>query len=652
MMRYQLALIICIGSLLSIQPDASGQDIAWSKTDTWHGFARQQLLFEGREAWIVKPAQPLDGKPWIWKAYFPDWHADMDSILLSRGFHLAYLETNNMFGSPVAIQIWNRFHAWMQSNGFAEKVALEGISRGGLYVYNWAKRNPLKVSCIYAEAPVCNTSSWPGGKGKSKGSPQDWQLLMKHMNMTDSQLVADYDDPIDDLEKLAAAKVPILHSIGLQDKIVPNEENSFLLIDKYIRMGGIATVMPMTKGEQQLEGHHFVIENPEKIADFVFKNSYPVKKILSPSLFHDQRSGLQNSYHRFVNEKKGRVAFMGGSITEGKGWRELVCQFLKERFPDTEFEFINAGISSTGSTPGAYRLQQDVLSKGPIDLFFEEAAVNDRTNGFNNVAQIRGMEGIIRHMRQSNPMADIIMMHCVDPDKIADYKMGKLPDEIRNHETVANHYQVNTIHLAREVKERIDAGEFTWKEDFRDLHPSPFGQQVYARTITSFLEAAFEKAKTASVQAHALPNMIDPFSYAAGDYVAVDRATLIKGWSIDSRWQPKDGVGGRKQYVNIPALIAETPNASLEFEFTGTAVGICIASGPDAGMLRYSIDGKPFQSIDLYTRWSGMLHLPWYIMLNDELKRKKHKLVIQMSAEKNQKSKGTACRILHFLVNQ
>lgn len=343
---------------------------------------------------------------------------------------------------------------------------------------------------------------------------------------------------------------------------------------------------------------------------------------------------------------------MGGSITEGKGWRELVCQYLEERFPDTEFEFINAGISSTGTTPGAFRLKDDVLSKGPIDLFFEEAAVNDRTNGFRPIAQIRGMEGIIRHMRRTNPMADIIMMHCVDPDKIAAYKMGKVPEEIRNHETVARQYQVNTIHLAREVTERIDAGEFTWKEDFKDLHPSPFGQQIYARTITAFLDAAFEKAKTGPARVHALPAMLDPFSYVHGSYEAVARARLIDGWSIDPRWYPKDGVGGRKQYVNLPALTAESPNATLEFEFTGTAVGICIASGPDAGKIRYSIDGQAFQSVDLYTQWSGMLHLPWYIVLADELERKDHKLTIQLSSEKNEKSKGTACRILHFLVNQ
>lgn len=652
MIRCNIPLIVLSGFFLCQLSEVSGQDISWTKSDTWHGFKREHYIFHGREAWVVKPAHSLDGNPWLWKAYFPDWHTDIDSILLTRGFHLAYLETNDMFGSPSAMQLWNRFHTWMQLKGFAEKVALEGISRGGLYIYNWAKRNPLKVSCIYAEAPVCNTSSWPGGKGKSKGSPQDWELLMRHMNMTDSQLVANFDDPIDDLEKLAAAKVPVLHSIGLQDKIVPNEENSFPLIEKYLRLGGIATVVPMTRGEQQLEGHHFPIDHPEKIADFIFSNSYPVKKIISPSAFHDLRSGLQNSFHRFINEKKGRVAFMGGSITEGEGWREQVCQYLKEKFPQTEFDFINAGISSTGSTPGAFRLKGDVLSKGQIDLFFEEAAVNDRTNGFNDQAQVRGMEGIIRHMRLSNPMADIIMMHCVDPDKISEYKSGKVPAEIRNHEKVALHYQVNSIHLAREVTARMDAGEFTWEEDFKDLHPSPFGQQVYARTIISFLDAAYEKAKINKAQTHAVPPIIDPYSYTNGEYVEVSRAQLINDWSIDPRWHPTDGAGVRKQYVDIPALIAEAPNAKLEFEFTGTAVGVCIASGPDAGIIRYSIDGGPFASVDLYTQWSGMLHLPWYILFENELKRKKHKLVIQLSSEKNAKSKGTACRILHFLVNQ
>jgi sialidase-1 len=362
---------------------------------------------------------------------------------------------------------------------------------------------------------------------------------------------------------------------------------------------------------------------------------------------------MNNSFIKFSKEKKGRVAFMGGSITEGSGWREKICTYLIEKFPGTQFEFINAGISSTGSTPGAFRLENEVLSKGPIDLFFEEAAVNDRTNGFDSIAQIRGMEGIIRHARINNPLMDIVVMHFVDPEKIAEYKNGITPNEIQNHEKVADHYKINTINLAKEVSTRIDAGEFTWKDDFKNLHPSAYGHEIYTRSIKSFLNNAYAKMDTSVQYAqHSIPAMFDQFSYAGGDYLSVTAASSLSGWTVVESWKPNDGAGTRKQYVDLLALIAEKPDAELKLKFSGKAIGICIASGPDAGMIEYSVDGKKFKQVDLYTQWSGGLHLPWYIMLEDELKKKGHTLVIRISNEKNQKSKGNACRILHFLVNQ
>jgi len=51
---------------------------------------------------------------------------------------------------------------------------------------------------------------------------------------------------------------------------------------------------------------------------------------------------------------KGRVAFLGGSITHNPGWRDSVMKYLENRFPETDFEFIAAGIPSMGSTPGAF----------------------------------------------------------------------------------------------------------------------------------------------------------------------------------------------------------------------------------------------------------------------------------------------------------
>lgn len=342
---------------------------------------------------------------------------------------------------------------------------------------------------------------------------------------------------------------------------------------------------------------------------------------------------------------------MGGSITEAGGWRDSVCHYLTSRFPNTSFEFINAGISSTGSTPGAFRFGEDVLSKGPVDLLFEEAAVNDPTNGFSGKYQLRGMEGIIRHALSANPLMDIVMMHCVDPDKLIDYGNGVVPEVIRQHERVAEHYRTNTIHLAREVYERIKAGEFTWKEDFKDLHPSPFGHGVYARTIRSFMSAAFDEAEHKQPRPHRLPKVIDPASYSMGRYASLLDATDLKGFKIVDSWRPSDGAGTRKRYVSVPVLEGTAPGSELTFRFNGKAVGLCITSGPDAGVVEYEIDGRIRGTKQLHTKWSQSLHLPWYVILEDELKNGPHTLRLKISGEQDDRSKGHAVRIHHFLVN-
>jgi len=56
---------------------------------------------------------------------------------LEKGWQLAYCDVSNLFGSPRAVMRWDKFHRVMvQDHGLAKKVALEGMSRGGLIIYN------------------------------------------------------------------------------------------------------------------------------------------------------------------------------------------------------------------------------------------------------------------------------------------------------------------------------------------------------------------------------------------------------------------------------------------------------------------------------------------------------------------------------------
>ena len=82
-------------------------------------------------------------------------------------------------------------------------------------------------------------------------------------------------------------------------------------------------------------------------------------------------------------------------------------------------------------------------------------------------------------------------------------------------------------------------------------------------------------------------------------------------------------------------LVGEKVGQKLHFTFNGNAIGICVISGNAAGKIRYRVDDKPYQTVDLYTRWSGALHLPWFLVLDDQLKRGKHKLEVEIISDKN-----------------
>ncbi|MCK4989496.1 MAG: SGNH/GDSL hydrolase family protein, partial [Bacteroidales bacterium] len=481
MLPILISILLTMGTVTDQWLPQETSHVISDSTSYWKGYTRYHFQVDNREAFVTAPNKALDTKEWVWRARFPEWHTEMDEILLDKGIFIAYINTDNMFGSPRAMKVWDEFYKYMVNElGFEPKVSLEGVSRGGLFVFNWAKRHPWRVHSIYTEAPVCDFKSWPGGKGSGEGDRRSWEILKKEYGFQNDELAFSYkDNPMDNLESLAMAKVPMLSMIGLNDQVVPPSENIYILNERYVKAGGSSTLIPCTRGEEELLGHHFTIETPELGAEFILSNINRSVLPLVSRDFHSSEDGLGNSKIKFEREKQGTVAFLGGSITQNGGWRDSVCTYLQQRFPQTQFTFIPAGISSMGTTPGAFRLQRDILSKGPVDLLFVEAAVNDATNGRSKKEQIRGMEGIIRHTLKDNRAADIVVMHFVDPDKMETYNRGETPEVIANFNLVTAHYKLGTINLAKEVTDRINNGEFTWEEDFINLHPSPFGQSIY-----------------------------------------------------------------------------------------------------------------------------------------------------------------------------
>jgi lysophospholipase L1-like esterase/pimeloyl-ACP methyl ester carboxylesterase len=263
-----------IRELAKSVPVATAAAFSGTKT-TWQGFERYDFDFNGKQAIVIVPPTPLPGRPWAWRGEFFGAYANADEALVARGFHLVYLRVPDLFGSPEAVKYWNDFYAELTGKyGFAKKVALIGLSRGGLYCYDWAAANPEKVACIYADAPVCDVKSWPGGKikglGKGDGSANEWtKLLHAYGFKSDAEAVAFRGNPIDNLKPLADAKIPLLHVYGDADKTVPWDENTGVLADRYKRLGGSITLIPKPGADHHPHG----LPDPTPIVEFILKNS-------------------------------------------------------------------------------------------------------------------------------------------------------------------------------------------------------------------------------------------------------------------------------------------------------------------------------------------------------------------------------------------
>jgi lysophospholipase L1-like esterase len=364
------------------------------------------------------------------------------------------------------------------------------------------------------------------------------------------------------------------------------------------------------------------------------------------------RGSFDNCRLRFEREKKGHVAFIGGSITEMNGYRPMVCEALKKRFPQTEFTFTAAGISSTCSTTGAFRLQSDVLSKGPVDLFFIEFAVNDDQDaGHARRECIRGMEGIVRQALKHNPNMDILITYFVNPPMLETLTAGKTPLTSGAHEEVATHYGISSIDLAKEVAEQIAAGKLTWK-DYGGVHPAPRGNSICAGMIEQMLAAAWKAPLEADAKAaspHAVPELLDPLSYANGRFIDLKEAKLGKGWSIAvPEWKKIKG-STRTQFRDIPLLCADEIGAELKLEFSGTAVGAYVVAGPDAGIVEARIDGGAPTEVNLYHHFSAGLHYPRTVMFATDLKPGPHQLTLRISEKST--SGGHAARIVKLVAN-
>jgi predicted esterase len=233
--------------------------------------AGEVFTVQGHTAFLILPRAAAAGQqtPWVW--YFPTlpglpgpeekW---MFQKWQAAGLAVAGLDAGESYGSPAGCALFSALYKELvQQRGLSPTPCLLGRSRGGLMLYNWAVENPSRVACIAGIYPVCNLSSYPGLRKASAA-----------YGLTEEQLAAalTQHNPMDRLEPLAKARVPIYHIHGDSDTVVPLEQNSGALAQRYRQLGGTIT-LHVVKGQ----GHNMWSGwfEGQELVDFVITHAHP-----------------------------------------------------------------------------------------------------------------------------------------------------------------------------------------------------------------------------------------------------------------------------------------------------------------------------------------------------------------------------------------
>lgn len=304
--------------------------------------------------------------------------------------------------------------------------------------------------------------------------------------------------------------------------------------------------------------------------------------------------GLGHVAAKLAADSPVRIAYLGGSITEVRGWRPLTTEWLRER-SRAPIEEVNAGVAGTDSAFGAFRLEADVLAHEP-DLVFVEFAVNDRTAPPGTARQ--ALEGIVRKLWRADPEIDVLFVYSYAPDFAKDFAAGREPGPIAEAEQVARHYGIPSVSVAREVQRRLDEGSAVVQRPrsekapepgaplavtFDGVHPTREGHRLYAQVIADRLSRALEGAAVdRSGLLAAKP--LDAARHEDSTWVPVESVRRI------GSWRPVVPKGAR----NGRFLEASEPGSALEVSFRGRSADLLVwLDAHQEGLVAVQVDDGP-----------------------------------------------------------
>jgi lysophospholipase L1-like esterase len=225
------------------------------KVSSFYGYPCAEFTIDGRDCKVAKPKWSAVGHPWVWRARFWGHEPQTDIALLERGFHIVYCDVAELLGNDEAISHWNNFYTMLHNAGLGKKTVFEGMSRGRIYIYNWAAANPDKVACVYADNVLLDLRFW-----------SDTAMLKQDYHLTYAgQISALKASPIDKVPQIVKGGYPMLHLSADEDEALDPSKNTLLFEQKVKELNGSITVIH----KPGFKHHPHSLPNPAPIVEFI-----------------------------------------------------------------------------------------------------------------------------------------------------------------------------------------------------------------------------------------------------------------------------------------------------------------------------------------------------------------------------------------------
>ncbi|MBE6666519.1 MAG: SGNH/GDSL hydrolase family protein [Ruminococcaceae bacterium] len=356
---------------------------------------------------------------------------------------------------------------------------------------------------------------------------------------------------------------------------------------------------------------------------------------------------LENTIYRLNKEKKLRVGYFGGSITEGAGasewnrtsWRARITTYLRGTYPDAEITEIMAAVGGTGTDLGLCRCEHDLLSNDP-DLVFIEFAVND--SGLPAEEQMPCYENCLRQILNYKNTIDVVcVFSATKSTETQILETGDFPSRTVQA-MLAHHYGLPTADPGDMLRNQVALAGGNWLNYTTDnTHPNDEGHLIYTDVMKNALETWLSGETPDSLREREIPAPLSAADLTPGKLIDLcDCTDLLSDFTfIDKPF--------KKRFPHY--FKANGIGSTIRYTFEGTGFGLYWIMDNESGAVTVTLDGKETKTLYAWDEYCKSFSRGCHVFPFKNLEFGKHTVEIRVSEEKHPDSNGNDISIYAFL---